>query len=208
MQPQPTCPQAIRLSKRTCDLVYKACVGLLRDDVTRLLNVVTRFANQLLQDLAGVPGAPTTDPVELPDMCGGTEDSRGDCKAFVCNSMLSGLSSEHWLDWDALPALTVRSSGSVPTLASAVLQLQSAPARVAQSLLRNRTRRNTGASGHNVYVGSGGYDAYGIGCQAQEDCTIAFPVWATMVLALGLVIAVLGTMAYFYRGRTRQYRRI
>ena len=71
--------------------------------VQKLLSDLQKFVEQIVKDLSGdkIPGIPSAN--DIPDMCGGTVTnpaSSEECKKFICDSMLNGLSSLHWLNWE------------------------------------------------------------------------------------------------------------
>ena len=92
--------QVIRLSSKTCDAVYDHCAQSIQNDVNELLRTVSDFTNELTSELTGgdLP-IPSFKPPVIPDMCGGSFAAPGDCRKFICHSLLNGFDASDWLNW-------------------------------------------------------------------------------------------------------------
>ena len=209
--------KTIKIATRTCDAIYDQCENAIMVSVQKLLADLQKFVEQIVKDLSGdklpVP-MPSAD--SIPDMCGGTvaHPASGEkCKEFVCDTMLNGFSSLHWLNWqNKYPAPSkrralladkmapVEAGQTVEEVALAhILDAHSRLSERAQEKFLVEGRGNGGrkleayASSHNTYAADG-YDAYGVGCaNSGVDCG-TLPAWAIVLMIVGGTAVILGSV--------------
>ena len=211
--------QTIRLSSNTCDAVYDRCAQSIQNDVNELLRTVTDFTGELMSELAGDDAPiPSFKPPVIPDMCGGTFAAPGDCRKFICHSLLNGFDVSEWLNWSnwmsAVASLEEEeedhqeSGGNTRHLDASVMKaLAEKPARVAGALRRMLEPASkslsvpTSSESYNEYS-EDGYDAFGVGCRDLKTCP-GMPWWGYALLCVGAV-AVVGGIAFFVVQKTKK----
>ena len=212
--------KVIRLASSTCDVVYDRCAASIQNDVNALLRTVTDFTNELTSELQGgnspVPGFK---PPVLPDMCGGTYASPGDCRKFVCKQILNGFDSRQWLDWSnwmtemeeiaAIQQRRLASDDAIVSL-SGVSELVANAAEQSQSQWRSQWRHllndiNSVSTGEFNEYSTDGYDAFGVGCRDLKTCP-GNPWWLYALVCVGAV-AIAGFIAFFVSKRSKEISR-
>ena len=195
--------KVLKLSENTCTHVYDACVQPIQNDVHTLFQTVNTFVAALLKDIAGIPDL--IPPVPLPDMCGGTQKSPGDCKHYICYEMLDGLASSAWLDWtnifNTFETSQRRRVSDGSRSAEEVMDLFqkhliSFPRRLHDSLVQGSSSSNAhqtieaaAPASHSTYT-DGGYDPYAVGCQDTKTCD-GFP-WVALVVCVAVAMGLVG----------------
>ena len=201
--------KVIRLSSSTCDAVYSYCAQSIQNDVNELLKTVTDFTNELTSELTGGDSPiPSFKPPVIPDMCGGNFVTPGDCRKFICHSLLNGFDASQWLNWgNWVSVLNSLQEGDDTAGRRSLLDERAAemlsekPAKVAKALWRELSPALATSDNFNEYADDG-YDAFRVGCQDLKTCP-GLAWWEYALLCAGAV-ALVGILTLFMVRRTRK----
>ena len=154
-----------------------------------------------------VPQVPP--PASFPDMCGGDSKTAGDCRKFVCHTMLNGLDASHWLKWGSMVDDAVLSKGTddaagARNVAEAARRVAAGGRRLlgqmSSALGASPKVSTTAATQYNDYT-AGGFDPLTVGC-ANPDSAVGCGgdsgaiIAVVAVAALVVIAAAIGGVWY------------
>eukprot|EP00750_Incisomonas_marina_P008094 INCI15222.1.p1 GENE.INCI15222.1~~INCI15222.1.p1 ORF type:complete len:412 (-),score=73.88 INCI15222.1:413-1648(-) len=177
----------LNLNEDTCDSIVRECEPV-NDAVIKVATTAVDFADAMLTEFTGglwpALNVNLDDLVnDLPDSCGGTMGSPGDCKTFYCESgAVSGMltpTQSNW-GWNTVTEAHTR-------------QLTVAQRRALEAVAA------TTSSSVNVYT-SNGYDAYRVGA---ADVPSGLQPWAVALIAVAAVAVVATVVAVVVVRRSR-----
>jgi hypothetical protein len=161
---------ALNINQATCDSIVSDCAPV-NAAVTSLALKAVDFVNDIIKVLAGSQWPSVNINVNtikaLPDTCGGTLGSPGNCEAFYCDNIVSGVSGPSQSNWGS-------------SASSSFMALQ---ARVLGAVVASAS------TSVNVYTANG-YPAYAVG--SADDPASVFPGWAVALIVIVVVAVVVG----------------
>jgi hypothetical protein len=164
---------ALDINQQTCDSIVDDC-GPVNTAVANLAVTAVNLVNAVTNELTSSqwPGLNININTikALPDTCGGTLGSPGDCTSFYCDNIVSGMTGPSQANWGAPAA----------ALQARLLEVVAASA----------------TSSVNVYT-SNGYPAYAVGAADYPQGLAGWAVALIVIVVVGVVVAgaVVGVIA-------------
>lgn len=167
---------ALNISNSTCSNLDHICAPV-NQYIIEIADYTVKLANDLLDLFTGGLWPTFNFDVQdlikdVPDACGGTLGSPGDCETYICEQVVNGVNIPAQSNWGQEGLSKVFAADNNGNIKKSSRQL------------------STSVAG-NVYSPNG-YNAYGVG---EQDVSNLFPGWAVALVVIASVLVLVAVVA-------------